>query len=317
MLSINPKNTPGEPNGLIFRFLLTEQGDGATLVQKYGSYFWSETIEASVLMDTKSEADPGSPVDAGGVAIVRDDQFDFPSLLDAAKACRRSGGRLKVVDSGKLSPSELEWLGEAGADLYTSDLARPSHREIILMNMAARKGGGAAIIFHHGPFEPDEKERSVSFEALKEMGRSGVHIGVSNGRGRREFAALEELAGACVSGGTRLVYYHHGPLDPSLVGIARAGAFIHFAGSALQNEDDVVALCDLAKAALEKKGNVVLHIEGALALNWLSDIFDAGACVLFQTPPSDYRSPQKPFELRAERQAPSPRSYYLYPAFLL
>jgi hypothetical protein len=267
-------------------------------------------------MDTKSEADSGSPADAGGV-IVRDDQFDFPALLDAAKSCRRSGGRLKLVDSGKLTPSEMEWLGEAGADLYTSDLARPNLRGLILMNDAAKNSGAAAAYFHHGPFEPAEEERGLSFESHKEMGRSGILLYLSNARLQREFAALEELAYACASGGTRLVYYHHGPLDPALMGLARLGPWIHVAGSALQKEDDVVFLCDLAKAARGRRGNIVLHVENPLALAWISDIFAAGAVVLFQTPPSDYRSPQKPFELRAERQAPDPRSYYLYSAFML
>lgn len=267
-------------------------------------------------MDTKSEADSGSPADAGGV-IVRDDQSDFPALLDMAKACRRSGGRLKLVDSGKLPPSELEWLGEAGADFYTSDVARPELRELILMNDAAKNGGATTAYFHHGPFEPAEKERGVSFESLTEMGRIGILLCLSSGRVKREFAALEELAVACVSGGTRLVYYHHGPIEPALMGLARLGAWVHVAGADLQKEDDAVLLCDLAKAARGRGGNIALHLESPLALAWISDIFDAGAFVLFQTPPSDYRSPQKPFELRAERQAPDPRSYYLYPAFML
>jgi len=277
-------------------------------------------------MDTKSEADSGSPADAGGViiadddasiVIVRDDQFDFPALLDTAKACRRRGGRLKLIDSGKRSLSELEWLGEAGADLYTSDVARPELRELILMNDAAKNGGAAAVYFHHGPFETTEKEKSVSFKSLKEMGRSGILLCLSSGRVKREFAALEELAQACASGGTRLAYYHHGPLDPGLMGLARLGAWIHVAGADLQKGDDVVFLCDLVEAARGRRGNIALHVESPLALAWISDIFNAGAFVLFQTPPSDYRSPQKPFELRAERQAPDPRSYYLYPAFML
>lgn len=276
----------------------------------------SETIEEHFLMDTRSEADSGSPADAGGV-IVRDDQFDVPALLDAAKACRRSGGRLKLVDSGKLTASELEWLGEAGADLYTSDLARPRLRELILMNNAAKNGGATAACFHHGPFEAAGEERSLSFESLKEMGRSGIRLYLSSARIRREFAALEELAYACASGGTGLVYYHHGPLDPALMGLARLGSWIHVAGAALQKEDEAVFLCDLAKAAQDGRGNIVLHVENPLPLAWISDIFSAGAVVLFQTPPSDYRSPQKPFELRAARQFPDPRSFYLYPAFML
>lgn len=276
-------------------------------------------------METYNESDAESSADAGSAitdadasrVIVRDDQSDFPALLDAAKACRRSGGRLKLVDSGRLSPSELEWLGEAGADLYTSDLVRPSLSEIVLMSTAARKGGAAVAFFHHGPFETLEGEARLPFGALKEMGRSGVVLHVSNGRSRREPGALEELAAACASGGTRLVYYHHGPLEAGLEGLGRAGAWIHLASSALQKEDDLAAFCDLARAAVEAEGNVVLHVEGRLDPTWLSDIFDSGACVLFLTPPNDYRSPQKPFELRAGRQQLNPRSYYLYPSYVL
>jgi hypothetical protein len=263
-------------------------------------------------MDTKSEADPGSPADAGGAitdadasrAVVRDDQFDFPALLDAVNACRRGGGRLKLVDSGKLSSAELEWLGEAGADIFTSDLARPSLHELVLVSRAANRSGGAAAYLHHGPFTTDEKGGTIPFAALKEMGRSGIRLAVSNGGVKRESAALDELAAACASGGTRLVYYHHGSLGPELEGLAHAGAWIHVAGSALQNESDVAALCDLAKAARGNHGD-------------LADIFDAGVQVLFQTPPSDYRSPLKPFELKAARHSPDPRSYYLHPGFML
>jgi hypothetical protein len=286
-------------------------------------FFFARDDQNDILMDTKSEAEPGSPADAGGVtitddgAIVRDDQFDFPALLDAVNASRRGGGRLKLVDSGKLSSAELEWLGEAGADIFTSDRARPSPHELVLVSRAANRSGGAAAYLHHGPFTSDEKERTIPFAALKEMGRSGIRLAVSNGGVKRESAALDELAVACASGGTRLVYYHHGSLEPELEGIARAGVWIHIAGSSLQNESDVAALCDLAKAARENHGNIVLHIEKAPSPVWLADIFDAGVQVLFQTPPSDYRSPLKPFELKAARHSPDPRSYYLHPGFML
>ena len=73
--------------------------------------------------------------------IVRDDQFEYNSILDAAKSCREQGHRLSLVDSGKLTAYELEWLGEAGADLYTSDRTRSDEREITLVNQACRKGG--------------------------------------------------------------------------------------------------------------------------------------------------------------------------------
>jgi len=267
-------------------------------------------------MDTQDETGSGSPADAGGV-IVRDDQFDFPSLLDAAKTGRGAGRRFRLIDSGKFSPSELEWLGEAGADFYTSDLARPDSRDLVLMNAAARKGSAVTAYFHHGPFEPEEKEKAISFAALKELGRSGLLIYTSNRRVPRDFAALEELAYACVRGGSRLVYYHHGPLGPALETIARQGAWIHIAGQSLLREDDLIFLRDCAKAARERDGGVLFHVEHPLAPAWLGQIFEAGARVIFHTPPSDYRSPQRQFERCSERLFIDSRAFYLYPKFML
>lgn len=267
-------------------------------------------------MDTQDDTGSGSPADAGGV-IVRDDQSDFPSLLDAVKASRGAGGRFKLIDTGKLSLSELEWLGEAGADFYTSDRARPGGRDLVPMNAAARKGSAVTAYFHHGPFEPEEKEKAVSFATLEELGQSGLYIYTSNGRIQRDFPALEELAYACVRGGGRLALYHHGPLAPALETLARQGAWIHIAGQSLHREDDAIFLCDCARAARKRGGGVLFHVEHPLALAWLEQIFDAGARVIFYTPPSDYRSPQRPFERRAERLFIDSRAFYLYLRFML
>ena len=267
-------------------------------------------------MDTQSDTGSGSPADAGGV-IVRDDQFDFYPLLNSVKACRKSGNRLKFIDSGRLASIELEELAKAGADLYTSDLARQDYREFILANNAAKRGGAVIAYFHQGPFVLEEKEKTISFTSLKEMGRSGICLYVSNGRLKREFPALEELAYACAKSGGRFVVYHHGPLDPALEDLARQGAWVHMSGRSLEREDDAVLLCDSVRTARAHDANIVLHIESPLNLAWLEDIFEAGAFVLFQTPPSDYRSPQRPFELRAKRRKLDFRTSYLFPAFML
>ncbi len=267
-------------------------------------------------MDTESDTGSGSPADAGGV-IVRDDQFDFYPLLDYVKDCRKSGRRLKFIDSGRLAPVELEELAKAGADLYTSDLARQDSREFILAKEAAEKSGAVIAYFHHGSFVFDEKEKAISFASLKEMGRSGIDLYISNGRLKREFPALEELAYASAKNDGRFVVYHHGGLDPALEDLIRQGAWVHMSGRSLRREDDVVLLCDSVRTARKHKANIVLHIDSPLDIAWLEDIFAAGAFVLFQTPPSDYRSPQRPFELRAKRQKLDFRTYYLFPAFML
>jgi len=267
-------------------------------------------------MDTQDDTGSGSPADAGGV-IVRDDQSDFPTLLDAVKACRGAGRRFQLIDSGKLSLSELEWLGEAGANFYTSDRARPDGRDLVLMTAATRRGSAVTAYFHHGPFEPEEKEKAVSIAILEELGQGGLYIYTSNGRIPRDFPVLEELATACVRGGGRLALYHHGPLAPALETLARRGAWIHIADQSLHREDDAAFICDCARLARERGGGVLFHIEHPLALAWLEQIFEAGARVIFYTPPSDYRSPQRPFERRAERLFIDSRAFYIYPRFML
>ncbi|NIM59579.1 MAG: hypothetical protein GTO16_11655, partial [Candidatus Aminicenantes bacterium] len=104
---------------------------------------------------------------------VRDDQYEFPWLLDSVKLCRKKGARFRLVDSGKLDRFQLEWLAGAGADLYTSDEARAEAPELEQLNRACQKGGAFVAYFHHGPLDSEEESNSISFIELKDMGRSG------------------------------------------------------------------------------------------------------------------------------------------------
>jgi hypothetical protein len=267
-------------------------------------------------MDSHSDLASGKPADAGGV-IVRDDQSDFPTLLAAAGSGRRRGGLLKLIDTGTLPLSELEWLGEAGVEIYTSDQSRREARATILLSKAAAKGGAAAAYFHHGPLTDTPDGTALDVSSLLELGRSGLGVFVSNAKIRRDLAALVELAQACAKGGRPLVYYHHGPLDPAFESLAREGAWIHAAAPSLRTADDLVVFGDCVRAGRGKRGGVILHVDRELDPLWITDLLEAGVHVLFQTPPSDYRSPLRPLEIRAKSRSMDPRAFYLYPAFLL
>lgn len=249
--------------------------------------------------------------------VVRDDQLEFAALLDMAKERRKNRGRLRLIDSGALDPSQLEWLGQAGADIYTSDLARPNAGEIVRIGRAAKKGNAVAAYFHHGPLDSDEKEKSVPFSGLQEMGRSGIDLHLSNKYRQREWAKLEELAFACVNGGARLVVYHHGPLAADLEGLARQGAWIHISDESLRSEQDVTALVDCVAAARGSGSNLVFHLEHSMTLVWLENIFASGAFVLFKIPPTDYRSPLRLFEAASKKRRPDFRATYIDATFLL
>jgi hypothetical protein len=249
--------------------------------------------------------------------VIRDDQLDFSALLDLAKERRKNHGRLKLVDSGAFDPSTLEWLGEAGADIYTSDLARPNAGEIVQIGRAAKKGNAVAAYFHHGPLDPDEKEKTIPFSGLLEMGRSGIDLHLSNKHRQREWGKLGELACACEKGGARLVLYHHGPLAADLEGLARQGVWIHISDESLRSEQDVTALVDCVAAARGRGSNLVFHLEHSITLVWLENIFASGAFVLFQIPPTDYRSPLRSFETASKKRRPDYRSAYIDATFLL
>ena len=54
----------------------------------------------------------------GRTAVVRDDQASFEDIRASARLARSQGGRFSLVDTGKNETAELEWLCEAGADLF-------------------------------------------------------------------------------------------------------------------------------------------------------------------------------------------------------
>jgi len=267
-------------------------------------------------MDTQSDSNADCPADQRDITI-RDDKTDFHSLLALVKACRASGGRLRLIDSGMFQISDLEWLGEAGIDIATSNQARRELAEFILMGNAARKGKASASYFHHGPFELKEAPKSVPLSALAEMGRSGIHLYASNAKEERDSSALEMLVRACRDGKARFVYYHHGGLEASLENYCRQGAWIHCLGSSLLSRDDLLLLGDSLAAARAAGSGVILHLERPSDADALDDLFKAGAYLVFQTPPSDYRSLQRALELQAKRRTLPALTFYLFPALML
>lgn len=247
---------------------------------------------------------------------VRDDQYEFQCLLDSVKLCRKKGARFRLIDSGKLDRFQLEWLAEAGADLYTSDEVRTEASELEQVNRACQKGGAFVSYFHHGTLEPEEESSSISFFDLKDMGRSGIYFYLSNREMKREISKLNELAHACRKGGSWLVYYIHGLLENSLEELARNDPWIHITDKIFQDAEDPTLILDKLKSVISAGANIVLHVEKGLDLSLLRDIIKAQAVVLFKSSLFDYRSPFRALERKTRKRKLDFRAYYLYPTFL-
>ena len=54
-----------------------------------------------------------------------------------------------------------------------------------------------------------------------------------------------------------------------------------------------------------------------MPVRFLERLFDAGAVLLFKTPPSDRRSLMRGLEWKAAKRRPSPGSFYVQDTFLL
>ncbi len=246
----------------------------------------------------------------------RDDQYEFPTFLDAIKICRKKGFRFRLIDSGTLMLSQLEWLVEAGADLYTSDEARNNFFELELLNKACRRNGTILAYFHHGPFEPRVEEELGSFSALQGLARSGAYFYLADRERERDLQRLNELAAACRQGGSWLVHYHFGPLELPLDELAKNKVWFHFLDQKFKEIEDRDQALDRMKSALSRGLKLILHVEKVLDYSSLEELMKAGAFILFKSSLIDYRSPFKALEEKARQRKLDFRAYYLYPDFL-
>lgn len=247
---------------------------------------------------------------------LRDDLYDFSVLLDSVKVARQRGIRFRLIDTGKLDRFQLEWLAEAGADLYTSDESRTDAQELELVNKACRKGKAICAYINNGPLEAEEGSESISYSSLQDLGRDGIYIHLTNRQNERDSLQLNELAFACQRGGSWLVYYHFGSLEFSLEELARNGAWIHTSEQIFKEAEDKNLIVDNLKAAISAGLRYVLHVEKGLDISLLDDLMSAGAFIFFKFPLFDRKSPFWALEKKARRKKPDFRAYYLYPNIL-
>jgi len=247
---------------------------------------------------------------------LRDDLYEFSSLLDTAKIAKEKGVRFRLIDTGKFDQFQLEWLAEAGADIYTSDEARTDFLELEFVSRACKKGGASCVYFLHGPLGPEEENGSISFIDLQNLGRAGIYVHVTNRQKQREIAQLNELAFACRRGGSWLVYYHHGQLELSLEEMARSQAWIHASERIFQEAEDPALILDSLKSAISAGLRCVLHVEKGLDISLLQDVINAGTWILFKSSLFDYKSPLRALEKKTRRRKLDYRAYYLYPNIL-
>jgi hypothetical protein len=246
---------------------------------------------------------------------IRDDQYDFPTILDAVRQFREKRYRFRLIDTGRFDPFELEWITSYGADIYTSDESRSNVLELDIIGAAARRGKALVAFLINGELE-SEGGNALSASDLLNVGRSGIYIHLTNRQQERDIPSISRLAYNCTKSGSWLVYYHHGPLETPLLELGKNGAWIHITDQSLKGEEDRTLIRDIVLSAQKAGSNMVLHWENGGELSVLDDIVKAGAVVLFKSPLFDYKSPLKDLEKGIRRKRLDYRAYYLHPSVL-
>ena len=254
-----------------------------------------------------------------GDVTVRDDQYDFFWILDTIKHSRKKGVRFRLIDSGCLTSSQLDWLAKAGADIYTTNEVRPNPLELQFLSKIAQRSNSIVAYFYQDEIEDGvgEERETRSFYNLINLAASGVYLHFSNKQGKRDLSKLSLLAATCCQGGSWLIYYHHGPLEPALDELAASGAWIHLSGKSLREQEETSLLLNIIKSAKSAGANIVFHLEKEMNFGLVQDLIKEGACVLFTSFIPDYKSPFYPLAREARRKKLNFRSFYLYPHFML
>jgi len=247
----------------------------------------------------------------GKTVTVRDDQYEYSWLMDAVTAHRRKGNRFRLVDSGFLEPGKIQWMAEAGADIYTADNIGRGEHDLVFFQDASRKGRAITALFQHGPITEEEAEGEFSFSQLKNLGGSGVYVHASNMKIDRDLSLMAELAYSCAKGGGWLVYYHHGPLQPACIHLAESGSWIHISDQSLTGEENFQMVMDMQKAARKAGTGIVLVVESKINLAWLWDIIKAGGFILFKNRHFDFKSPFRAVQEEASERMPDFKAFYL------
>jgi hypothetical protein len=248
--------------------------------------------------------------------VIRDDQFDYEPLLDAATYASRRRIRLSLLDTGRFGLTEIEALARRGARILTGDEARPRADEWEILLEACRASRTSLSAFWNGPLPATDGTSWISRQTLEDLLGRGMDLHVSNRTLPRDVGVIAELAAASKTGRGYFVYYHHGPLAVELAESAGGGAWVHFSDKSAADEAAASVAVDVARAAAEAGARAVVHIETGLPLDRLEALWDAGAALVFLTPPSDDRSLLRPVERRAARRKLPPRAFHLSTAFL-
>ncbi|MCR4409612.1 MAG: hypothetical protein QHH43_08875 [Candidatus Saccharicenans sp.] len=239
----------------------------------------------------------------GSRLILRDDLYDLSPLKDILEKSATGKILVSLLDTGRLSPEELEWLGEFPFSLYTSDAARQDFQVLNHIHLVLEPLGCGLFYFLQGELKEDSAlwNNVELFQAIYVSGREKD----------RPLEILARLAEEVSRSRSTLVYYHHKKPEENLAQVCLKNCWLHISNKNLE-EDAEIMILDLLEEIKKHGGRPVIHVDRGQSYHFLRRLAEAGAFLEFNLPPLEPDS--KVFALAGswrKKKLPE-KAYYLY-----
>ncbi|MGB9893536.1 MAG: hypothetical protein ACPLRA_03920 [Candidatus Saccharicenans sp.] len=235
--------------------------------------------------------------------IIRDDLYEFSDLQQIFEAASKKKIAIALLDTGRLSPGEIELLATFPFSFYTSDGTRPDFKELSLLNLVLKSKGCRLFYFLQGKLEENSE--------LFHHGRLFHSIYLSNQGKILDLELVGRLAEEVTSFGTNLVYYHHGNLEEKLTEVSQKNSWIHVSNKNLREETEIM-IEDMLNEITRAGGHLVIHVERSQSYQFLKLLADGGAFLVFHLPPVESSSRLSKLISRWQRKKLAEEAFYLY-----
>lgn len=235
--------------------------------------------------------------------ILRDDLFGLSVLKDLLEKAAARRIRVALLDSGRLSPEELEWLGEFPFSFYSSDTSRPDFQILSQISLGLKLRGCSLFYFLEGDLGEDSRllDNAGLFEAIYVSGREK----------ERPLEILIRLAEEASRSRTTLVYYHHKKPEENLARVCLKNCWLHVSNKRLE-EDAEIMMLDLMKEIKKKGGRLVVHVERGQSYQFLKRLAECGVFLVFNLPPLEPASRLFYLAESWQKKKLPEKAYYLY-----
>lgn len=239
----------------------------------------------------------------GSRLILRDDLYDLSILKDILEKSASRKIRVALLDTGRFSPEELEWLGDFPFSLYTSDASRPDFQALNHVNLVLKPLGCGLFYSLQGELKEDSGlwNNVELFQAIYVSGREKD----------RSLETLARLAEEVSRSRSTLVYYHHKKLEENLARVCLKNCWLHVSNKNLE-EDAEIMILDLLKEIKKNGGRLVVHVDRGQSYHFLKRLAEAGAFLVFNLPPLEPDSKVSALSRLWQKKKLPEKAYYLY-----